>query len=113
MASKRVVKAIIVLAVFGAFIVATYETFFWFTHVYENDARVETDLSQISSQVNGKIEKILTNFDRKIHFQSVESYIQTNIYIHLKTEGASETLSSIQYSGAIEPWAIEPDLTFS
>jgi len=59
MASKRVVKAIIFSAVFGAFIVATYETFFWFTHVYENDARVETDLSQISSQVNGKIEKIL------------------------------------------------------
>ena len=52
MASKRVVKAIIFLAVFGAFLVAAYETFFWFMHVYENDARVETDLSQISAALS-------------------------------------------------------------
>ena len=60
MASKKVVKATILIAIFGGVVVAVYETFFWFTHVYENDARVETDLTQISSQVNGKLEKVLS-----------------------------------------------------
>ena len=61
MASKKIVKATIFIAIFGAVAVAAYETFFWFTHVYENDARVETDLTQISSQVNGKIEKVFVS----------------------------------------------------
>ena len=61
MASKKVVKATILIAIFGGVVVAMYETFFWFTHVYENDARVETDLTQISSQVNGKIEKVFVS----------------------------------------------------
>ena len=61
MASKKVVKATILIAIFGGVVVAVYETFFWFTHVYENDARVETDLTQISSQVNGKIEKVFVS----------------------------------------------------
>ena len=33
--------------------------FFWWTHVYENDARIQTDLTKISPQINGKIERIL------------------------------------------------------
>jgi hypothetical protein len=41
MASKKIVKATIFIAIFGAVAVAAYETFFWFTHVYENDARVK------------------------------------------------------------------------
>ena len=35
-----------------------YELFHWFTHVYEFDARIRTDLTRISSRVNGTIEQI-------------------------------------------------------
>ena len=66
MASKKIVKATIFIAIFGAVAVAVYETFFWFTHVYENDARVETDLTQISSQVNGKLEKVFVSEGQSI-----------------------------------------------
>ena len=85
MASKRVVKAIIFLAVFGAFVVATYETFFWFTHVYENDARVETDLSQISSQVNGKIEKILVTEGQSVKIgEPLVKLVDSDISLKIK-----------------------------
>ena len=85
MASKRVVKAIIFLAVFGAFIVATYETFFWFTHVYENDARVETDLSQLSSQVNGKIEKILVTEGQSVKIgEPLVKLVDSDISLKIK-----------------------------
>ncbi|MBH68096.1 MAG: hypothetical protein CMM58_07075 [Rhodospirillaceae bacterium] len=59
MGSKRPFKLIIFIVVLGAILLAIYETFFWFTHVYENDARVQTKLTNISSQVNGKIERII------------------------------------------------------
>lgn len=35
-----------------------YEVFFWFTHVHESNARIQTDITNISAQVNGKIESI-------------------------------------------------------
>ena len=33
--------------------------FYWFTHVYESDARIRTELTRISAQVDGKIEAVL------------------------------------------------------
>jgi multidrug resistance efflux pump len=58
LALKQTLKVLITGALFGAVLLASYETFFWFTHVYENDARIQTDLTKISSQVNGKIAKV-------------------------------------------------------
>jgi membrane fusion protein (multidrug efflux system) len=42
----------------GAMLLLAYEVFYWFTHVYENDARVQTNFTDISAQVDGKIETI-------------------------------------------------------
>ncbi len=38
--------------------VLSYEVFYWFTHVYESNARVQTDFTNISAQIDGKIENI-------------------------------------------------------
>ena len=38
---------------------ASYELFHWMTHVYEFDARIKSDLTRISSKVDGTIDKIL------------------------------------------------------
>jgi membrane fusion protein (multidrug efflux system) len=55
---KRRLKIAIGAGLVGALALLAYEVFFWFTHVYENNARIQTDLTNISAQVNGKIEKI-------------------------------------------------------
>ena len=59
MALKQTLKILIVGTLLGALVLASYEVFFWWTHVYENDARIQTDLTKISPQVNGKIKRIL------------------------------------------------------
>ena len=46
--------------------VASYELFHWFTHVYEFDARIRTDLTRISSRVNGTIETIAVTEGERI-----------------------------------------------
>ena len=40
-------------------LLAGYEVFRWFTHVYEDDARIRAELTNISAEVNGRIEHIL------------------------------------------------------
>lgn len=61
MALKRTLKVVIGGALVGAALLASYEIFYWFTHVYENDARIQTELTNMSAQVNGKIDKILVD----------------------------------------------------
>ena len=56
---KQTLKFLICIGLLGSVLLAAYEIFFWFTHVYENDARIQTDLTKISAQVNGKIERVL------------------------------------------------------
>ncbi|MDA0340893.1 MAG: efflux RND transporter periplasmic adaptor subunit [Proteobacteria bacterium] len=46
------------LTVVGMLGFSSYEFFYWYTHVYEFDARIRTDLTRISSRVNGTIEAI-------------------------------------------------------
>ena len=113
MASKRVVKAIIFLAVFGAFIVAAYETFFWFTHVYENDARVETDLSQISSQVNGKIERILVTEGQSVKVgEPLVKLVDSDIRLKIKALRTDLELKKAEKIKLIsEKIAFETELT--
>lgn len=57
-ALKAKVKPLIGLVLVGAFVLLVYEVFYWFTHVYENDVRVQTEFTNISSRIDGKIEKI-------------------------------------------------------
>lgn len=56
---KRKLKFIIAILLLGGFLTLGYEAFYWFTHVYEDNARVQTDITNISAQVNGKIEDVL------------------------------------------------------
>ena len=55
---KAKVKPLIGLVLVGAVVLLAYEVFYWFTHVYENDVRVQTEFTNISSRIDGKIEKI-------------------------------------------------------
>jgi len=57
-ALKAKIKPLIVMVAVGALFLLTYEVFYWFTHVYENDVRVETDFTKITSRIDGKIEKV-------------------------------------------------------
>ena len=52
-------QIIIAILLLGGFLTLGYEAFYWFTHVYEDNARVQTDITNISAQVNGKIEDVL------------------------------------------------------
>ncbi|MFP6709325.1 MAG: efflux RND transporter periplasmic adaptor subunit [Alphaproteobacteria bacterium] len=56
---KQNIKTAIAILVVGAFLTVSYEAFHWFTHVYEDNARIQTDITKISAQVDGKIENIL------------------------------------------------------
>ena len=56
---KAKLKTAIGVCLIGAAVLLSYEVFFWFTHVYESDASVQTDFTNISAQVDGKIAAIL------------------------------------------------------
>lgn len=55
---KAKVKPLIGFLAVGALVLLVYEVFYWVTHVYENDVRVETDFTNITSRIDGKIEKV-------------------------------------------------------
>jgi membrane fusion protein (multidrug efflux system) len=55
---KGKVKILLGIGFIGAMLVLSYEVFYWFTHVYESNARVQTDFTNISAQIDGKIENI-------------------------------------------------------
>jgi len=56
---KAKIKTAIGICLIGATGLLSYEVFFWFTHVYESDASVQTDFTNISAQVDGRIANIL------------------------------------------------------
>jgi membrane fusion protein, multidrug efflux system len=55
---RGMLKWLGLLSVVGMLAFGSYELFYWFTHVYEFDARIRTDLTRIASRVNGTIETI-------------------------------------------------------
>ena len=59
MALKTTLKVVTGVALVAAAGLLAYEVFHWATHVYEDNARVQTDLTNISAQVDGKIDTIL------------------------------------------------------
>ena len=56
--SKFVLKKLGALAGIGITAIISYETFYWLTHVYEYDARIEAELTTLSSRIDGEIEKV-------------------------------------------------------
>lgn len=56
---KQKIKTAIAILLVGAFLTVSYEAFHWFTHVYEDNARIRTDITNISAQVDGKIESVM------------------------------------------------------
>lgn len=63
---KAKLKTLIGVALVGAALLLAYEIFYWFTHVYESDVRVQTDFTDISSRVDGKIAEIHVGEGQKI-----------------------------------------------
>ena len=60
MQARRIfLKVVSIGAVLFGIAFACYEFFHWMTHVYEFDARIKSDLTRVSSKVDGTIEKIL------------------------------------------------------
>ena len=58
-AKRTVLKVVVSVFLLGALLVMAFEVVHWFAHVYSGDARVQTDLTKISSRVDGTIERIL------------------------------------------------------
>jgi membrane fusion protein (multidrug efflux system) len=56
---RSTLKIAVSLIMIGGLGTMSYEVFYWFTHVYEDDANVRTELTNISAQINGRISKVL------------------------------------------------------
>ncbi len=91
---KAKVKTLIGVAVVGAVVLLAYEVFYWFTHVYEGDVRVQTDFTNISSRVDGKIEKIFVEEGSKV--------TQGQLIVTLEHEDVKLNIASLQTELALE-----------
>lgn len=111
--SKRVVlKWLSLLSVIITFALGSYELFHWFTHVYEFDARIRSDLTRISSRVNGTIETIAVREGDKVKIG--------DLLVIMKTGAVTQRIEAIKadLAGAIakqaklraEKYALEVDL---
>lgn len=56
--SRSVLKKFGVFAGIGVAALISYEIFYWLTHVYEYNARIEAELTTLSSRIDGEIEKV-------------------------------------------------------
>lgn len=91
---KAKIKIAIAVALSGALLLLAYEVFFWFTHVYENDARVQTYFTNISAQVDGKIETI--------HVEEGEKVEQGQLLITLFHDDITLNIRSLRTDLALE-----------
>ena len=85
---KAKVKTLIVVGAVGAILLLTYEVFYWWTHVYESDVRVQTDFTDISSRVNGKI--------AEIHVQEGEKVAKGQVIVTLEHQSIKLNIESLQ-----------------
>ena len=85
---KAKIKTLIVVGAVGAILLLTYEVFYWWTHVYESDVRVQTDFTDISSRVNGKI--------AEIHVQEGEKVAKGQIIVTLEHQSIKLNIESLQ-----------------
>lgn len=100
------------MCLIGATGLLSYEVFFWFTHVYENDASVQTDFTNISARVDGRISGILVTEGGAVKMgQLLVTLEQDDINLNiesLKTDLALEQAN--QVSLAAEKTAYEAEL---
>lgn len=85
---KAKVKTMIVIAAVGAVLLLAYEIFYWWTHVYESDVRVQTDFTDISSRVNGKI--------AEIHVKEGERVAKGQVIVTLEHQSIKLNIESLQ-----------------
>ena len=91
---KAKVKILIGVALVGAVCLLAYEVFYWFTHVYENDVRVQTDFTDISSRIDGKIENV--------HVQEGGKVSQGQLIVTLEHEDIRLNIASLETDLALE-----------
>ena len=105
-------KAAIGVCLIGGTLLLSYEIFYWFTHVYESDASVQTDFTNISAQVDGKIAEILVEAGDEVKKgQLLITLVQDDIKLNiesLKTDLALEIAN--QASLGTEKEAYEAEL---
>lgn len=105
-------KVVIGAVLIGAFGMLSYEIFYWFTHVYENNARVQTDLTNISAQVDGKIEDILVEEGSTVKAgQLLISLVQDDIKLNIESLRTDLALEKARRASLVsEKEAFEVDL---
>jgi len=105
-------KVVIGAVLIGAFGLLSYEIFYWFTHVYENNARVQTDLTNISAQVDGKIEAILVEEGSTVKAgQLLISLVQDDIKLNIESLSTDLALEKARRASLMsEKDAFETDL---
>ena len=109
---KQALKFLIGVGVLGTTLLASYEIFFWFTHVYESDARVQTDLTRISPQVNGKIERILVEEGASVREgQALVKLVDDHIRIGIKASRTDLSLKKAEKEKLLaEKYVFEAEL---
>jgi membrane fusion protein, multidrug efflux system len=109
---KAKLKTAIGAGLIGGALLLSYEVFYWFTHVYESDASIQTDFTNISAQVDGKIDDILVEEGGRVkRGQLLITLVQDDIKLNiesLKTDLALEVAN--QASLATEKSAFETEL---
>ncbi len=107
------IRTAIGIFLIGGALLLTYEVFYWFTHVYESNASVQTDFTNISAQVDGKIAEILVEAGDEVkQGQLLITLVQDDIKLNiesLKTDLALEIAN--QASLGTEKEAYEAELT--
>ena len=81
-------KWLSVLTVLIGLAFATYEIFHWYTHVYEFDARIKSDLTRVSSRVNGTI--------GKIHVKEGDRVQQGDLLVSMKSDQIQERVRGLE-----------------
>ena len=109
---KRALKLIISVFLVGALAVLFYEISHWLTHVYESGARVQTELTKVSSRVDGTIDRILvTEGDRVTAGQPLIVLVDDDIELNIETLKADLTLEEARRARLVsEKNAFEAEL---
>ena len=93
--AKKTVRLILSVFVVCALTLIAYETVHWFTHVYESSARVQTELTKISSRVDGTVARILIEEgDRVKAGQALLELVDEDIRLNIETLKADLALEA-------------------
>ena len=110
---KKIIKKVGVVAGVCLAALVTYETFYWATHVYEYDARIEAKLTTLSSRVDGEIEKVYVTEGDLVKEGDLLVALKANVQkLNIKALEADLTREEAQRTKLeVEILAFENDLT--